>query len=213
MPNGAMKWRQEGTQNPLAANRELLGAALGAFAAHSFQEASLNDILKAAGLNKGSFYYRFYDKLDLYLSLFQMLAEQKLALFQAYDDAGTGDDFYASIRQKALLGLRFAKKEPEYNALSRRFMGEDPAFRKTVTDAFGGVTENALRRMVEAAREKGQIRGDISVEMMTEVFSLLLERIDKVITPEMSDQEVLHKVDELITVLRDGTRAEPYPRG
>lgn len=211
MPNGTMKWRQEGAENPLAVHRELLHAALSAFAAHSFQEASLNDIIKAAGINKGSFYYRFYDKMDLYLSLFQMLAEQKLALFRDYDDQNTGDDFFASIQKKAVLGILFAQKEPEYNALSRRFLSEDPAFRKTVTRAFGGITENVLHHMVEDAQKKGQLRGDISVDMMTEVFSLLLERIDRVITPEMDDREVLAKVDELITVLRDGTRMEKRP--
>jgi AcrR family transcriptional regulator len=202
-----MKWREEGSENPLSLNAALCEAALDAFSTHSFGEASLNDVIKAAGLNKGSFYYRFYDKLDLYLSLFQKLIIEKLTLFQQYDNSNPEDDFYESIQKKAMLGILFARKEPRYNALSRRFLSEEYPFRKTVLDFFGGVTEDVLVRMVEEAQKKGKIRPDISAQMMAEVFGILLERIDKVITPDMEDGEILHKIDELITVLRDGTAA------
>ncbi len=203
--NGKMKWQQEGAENPLNGNTELCEAALDVFSTHSFGEASLNNIIKAAGMNKGSFYYRFYDKLDLYLSLFQRLSVEKLELFAQYDDTNTEDDFFASIKQKAMLGILFARREPRYNALYRRFLTEEMSFRETVVGVFGGVTENVLLRMVENAQLKGQIRSDISVQMMAEVFGILLERIDRVIMPDMQDYEVLDKIDELITVLRDGT--------
>ncbi|MBS4535657.1 TetR/AcrR family transcriptional regulator [Clostridium sp. D2Q-14] len=203
--NGKMKWQHEGVENPLNGNTALCEAALDVFSTHSFGEASLNDIIKAAGMNKGSFYYRFYDKLDLYLSLLQRLSVEKLELFAQYDDTNTEDDFFASIRKKAMLGIRFARKEPRYNALSRRFLTEELSFRETVVGVFGGVTENVLLRMVENAQLKGQIRSDISVQMMAEVFAILLERIDRVIMPDMQDYEVLGKIDELITVLRNGT--------
>ncbi|SDZ53716.1 DNA-binding transcriptional regulator, AcrR family [Evansella caseinilytica] len=206
--NRKMKWQQEGAENPLNGNTALCEAALDVFSTYSFGEASLNDIIKAAGMNKGSFYYRFYDKMDLYLSLFQRLSIEKLKLFEQYDDTNTEDDFFTSIRKKAILGIRFARKEPRYTALSRRFLTEELSFRETVIDVFGGVTENVLLRMVEEAQAKGQVRHDISVQMMAEVFAILLERIDKVITPAMDDDEVLIKIDELITVLRDGTAVE-----
>jgi AcrR family transcriptional regulator len=202
--NGKMKWQQEGAENPLDTNTALCEAALDVFSTHAFGEASLNDIIKAAGTNKGSFYYRFYDKLDLYLSLFQRLGVEKLALFQKYDE-DTDDDFFSSIRQKAMLGILFAQKEPRYNALSRRFLAEELGFRESVIEVFGEVTENALLDMVENAQAKGQIRSDLSVQMVAEVFAILLERIDRVILPDMQEEEILGKIDELIMVLREGT--------
>ncbi|SNS17869.1 transcriptional regulator, TetR family [Anaerovirgula multivorans] len=202
--NGKMKWQQEGAENPLNSNIALFDASLDVFSKHSFGEASLNSIIKTAGLNKGSFYYRFYDKLDLYLSLFQRLIVEKLALFQQYDDTNTGDDFFTSIKKKAMLGIRFARKEPRYNELYRRFLTEELSFRKTVFNVFGGVTENVLLRMVENAQQKGQIRSDISVKMMAEIFEILLERVDRVVMPDMHDDEILNKIDELITVLQNG---------
>ena len=56
-----MKWKAEQTQNPLINQEGLWNAALEAFASQAFREASLNEIIRKAGLNKGSFYYRFYE--------------------------------------------------------------------------------------------------------------------------------------------------------
>lgn len=200
----AMKWKNTKAENPLYANAELWDAALGEFSGRSFGEASLNEILKTAGINKGSFYYRFNDKKDLYLSVFSRLADEKLELFRKYDDGNTDTDFFESIRTKALIGIRFARKDPRYGALSRRFLTEDVGFRNSVLMEFGGLSGNFLLRMVEDAQKKGRIRTDIAAEVLAEVFAILLERIDKVITPDMDDAQILLKVEELISILRDG---------
>lgn len=200
-----MKWKSVGAENPLYANAELWDAALGEFSERSFGEASLNDILKTAAINKGSFYYRFNDKKDLYLSVFSRLAVEKLELFRQYDDGNATADFFESIRTKALIGIRFARKDPRYGSLSRRFLTEDVGFRDSVLLEFGGLSENFLLRMVGDAQKKGRIRADIAAEVLAEVFAILLERIDKVITPDMNDTQILLKVEELISVLRDGT--------
>lgn len=201
----AMKWKIAGAENPLYANKALWDAALGEFSGHSFGEASLNEILKTAGINKGSFYYRFNDKKDLYLSVFSRLADEKLELFLKYEHENADVDFFESIRTRALIGTRFARKDPRYGALGRKFLTEDPGFRDSVHAEFGGMSENFLIRMVGDAQKIGQIRADISAEVLATVFSILLERIDRMITPEMDDAQILFAVEELISVLRDGT--------
>ena len=205
--NSKMKWRQEGISNPLESNPELLDAALNAFCAQSFGEASLNDIIKTAGLNKGSFYYRFNDKADLYLSLLYKLGMEKLELFRRYDEENKDSDFFESIKKKAVLGLRFAKSEPRYNAFSRRIRGESPALRSVIRECFGDVTQDVLTGMIEDGKAKGQVRADISTQLATAVFSTVLDQIDLVISPTIEDEAVLAQVDQLIGVLRDGMAA------
>ncbi len=53
----------------LKSNQKLFEETLTIFSGSSFEAASLNDIIKKSSSNKGSFYYRFKDKLDLYLAL------------------------------------------------------------------------------------------------------------------------------------------------
>lgn len=199
-----MKWRQEGLQNPLDVNPELFDAALAVFSTQSFGEASLNDIIKTAGLNKGSFYYRFYDKMDLYLSLIFKLGMEKLAVFKQYDIDNSGSDFFESIKMKALLGLRFARHEPRYYRFLRRLLSEDTQVRNAVRECFGDMTQNVLEDMVEDGKAKGQLRMDISTRMAAAVFSTILDQVDLMISPIMDDEAILEQLDELITVLRHG---------
>ncbi len=201
---GRMKWREEETANPLEGNAALFEAALEAFSEKSFGEASLNDIIKAAGLNKGSFYYRFYDKMDLYLSLLYRLGMEKLKLFERYDHENAAEGFFESIKDKAILGLRFARMEPRYNALSRRMLTENETFRNVIRSCFGDMTQDVLSAMIQEGKAKGQIDASVSTHLATAVFATLLTQIDLMISPNMDDQAILAQVDELIAILKHG---------
>lgn len=199
-----MKWRQEGQVNPLDVNSELFEAALAAFSAQSYGEASLNDIIKTAGLNKGSFYYRFYDKLDLYLSLIYKLGMEKLTVFKQYDNDHSDSDFFESIKKKALLGLRFARHEPRYYSFLRRLLSEDITVRNAIRECFGDITQNVLTAMVEDGKSKGQLRQDVSTRLAAAVFSTILDQVDLMISPIMDDDAILAQLDELIMILKEG---------
>jgi AcrR family transcriptional regulator len=51
---------------PADQQQAILRAALDEFATHGFSAASLNRIIEAAGISKGSMYYYFDDKAELY---------------------------------------------------------------------------------------------------------------------------------------------------
>src|SRR5437764_15237675 len=51
---------------PPSQQQTILRAAVEEFAAHGFHDASLNRVIEAAGISKGSMYYYFDGKEDLY---------------------------------------------------------------------------------------------------------------------------------------------------
>ena len=53
----------------LTSNKSLFDETLKEFSTKSYQSASLNTIIQMSHYNKGSFYYRFNDKFDLYIAL------------------------------------------------------------------------------------------------------------------------------------------------
>ena len=75
--------KQQPQENPLSHLPSLFEAALSEFAHASFGSASLNDIIKASGLSKGSFYHRFADKMDLYLCVMDVISQKKRLMFKA----------------------------------------------------------------------------------------------------------------------------------
>ena len=54
------------TKFPAQQQQAIVQAALDEFAAHGFHDASLNRVIDAAGISKGSMYYYFDGKEDLY---------------------------------------------------------------------------------------------------------------------------------------------------
>jgi len=65
----------------LRKNQALFLACLGEFTKNSFDQASINEIIKNSGLNKGSFYYRFKTKEDVYFALIDYVYTIQISLF------------------------------------------------------------------------------------------------------------------------------------
>ena len=199
-----LKWMAAGQGNPLDQLPALYEAALSEFAIHSFQEASLNDILKAAGMNKGSFYYRFSDKMELYLTLLYRVGTEKVKLFEDSGVARTSGGFFDEFRNMAILGLKLAQKDARFVAFSRRILEEEPSVRERITKCFGNLSGTLLTDMVERAKKNGEFRTDLSTEMAVFVIETLLNHLDSMLPPNWDDESVLQAVERLLDVIRFG---------
>lgn len=198
------KWLEAGATNPLDESPALYDAALMEFAAHSFRDASLNDILKAAGMNKGSFYYRFRDKMELYLSLLYRVGVEKMRLFQEHDVSRTSSGFFDEFRNMVLIGLKLAKKDPRFVVFSRRILQEEAQVRERITACFGDMRASLLTDMVERAKASGEFRPELKTETAVFVIETLLVHMDELVPVDWDDESILSAVDQLLDVVRSG---------
>lgn len=93
--------------------RTIFDAAVQEFSKHCFSKASINQIVKTAGIPRGSFYQYFKDKEDIYLYMFaEMTNEDRIVMTHVktiHLDADTLETFiYKTI---ALLELGMTKPE------------------------------------------------------------------------------------------------------
>lgn len=191
--------------NPLQQLPALYHAALEEFSQRSFDEASLNDIIKAAGMNKGSFYYRFKDKMALYLCLVDLITREKLAHFAAKSvQTDFPTEFFDQIRILARAGMEFALKEPRVWAVGRQFMSETEQVKQQVKQAFPDRGKDGLRSLVEAGAVGGQFRDCFPVDFVHAIVELLLNNFDALIWQEMTDDQLLQQVDRLVELLKHG---------
>ena len=84
---------------PQAQQRAILSAALAEFSARGFHDASLNRVIEAAGISKGSFYYYFDGKDDLYAHVARVEVERLLSAVPPFDlsAATTPDAFWTAL--------------------------------------------------------------------------------------------------------------------
>jgi len=87
--------------------------ALDEFAEFGFDNASINRIVTAAGIAKGSFYQYFGDKGDLYKHILAIIAQKKGAYITPAMQNPEELDFFAFLEQIYRSGLAFAKDQPK----------------------------------------------------------------------------------------------------
>ena len=84
---------------PPTQQQVIVQAALDEFAAHGFHDASLNRVIEQAGISKGSMYYYFSGKGDLYAYVARTELERLFARTSAPPalDGRDADEFWRAV--------------------------------------------------------------------------------------------------------------------
>jgi len=90
--------------------QELINAAINEFSDKGYDNASLNNILKRTGISKGTFYYHFANKEDLYFYLVSLLVEEKIK------EAGFMDMVHSKTGYRNISVISLNEKDHENSA-------------------------------------------------------------------------------------------------
>ena len=192
--------------NPLRGMPGLFAAALAEFSSHSYDDASLNNIIKAAGMNKGSFYYRFQNKFALYLAVLEEIGRHKLEFFadKTHLFSNPPANIFDQFALMEVAGMQFARHQPLYYDFWRRYMVESSAFRQSVKEAFPEMATDMLEAMLDEAIAREQFRPELSPFFIKQVALLLLYNADNLIDVHASDDEIIAQLDQLNELMRRG---------
>ncbi len=195
--------------------QQLLNAALAEFSQKSYEEASINRIINDAGISKGTFYYHFKDKADLYLYLIRYTSEQKWRFIQqrmaADCDDIAGKGIFDMLKLQAKWGLEYALYCPEAHGFAKMLAKErSSSIYASVQALFEAQSKPALEEMVENAIHRGEITAGFSKEFVVETIAVLFGHFDEIVKPssELSPKELMEKVDCFIAFLKKGFASE-----
>jgi len=193
---------------PEAKRSLICQVAIEEFAAHSFDQASINRIVAQSGIAKGSFYQYFENKNDLFLYLLQLVADEKLNYLAPVMRNPEQCDFFTLLRELYLSGIQFVVEHPQYVEISRRLLASrgTPIYEEAVSgsmplayDLFKTLLENAVRR--------GQVRADIDVRLFAYLIASLNMLVLEYYTEHVAqdyDERMLATIDQFIDFLRRG---------
>lgn len=198
-----IKFKDEGKENPLNKWPQLADKAFDTFSKQSFNEASLSAILRDVNLTKGSFYFAFYDKMDLYLCLVERIGRDKTRFLKnKMTELNTTNDFWSQLKAIVTGTLEFAQTEPRYHSFWRLFLNENEDVKKAVKTAFPEISSDFLGGLVDNAIAAGQISGKYDREFIYANINLYFTNMDMFINPDMSDQEITARVEQVIDFLK-----------
>jgi AcrR family transcriptional regulator len=152
--------------------RSIIEAASEAFARDGLGGASLNQILAEAGISKGSFYYYFDDKLDLYLTVLDGAFSHFEALFETHAapellEAAT---FWVAIEKTYLDVMHFAQSNPAFLGVIKTFFELSPEeIARPEVEMMMGRGRELLGRYLERGQVLRVIRRDLPMTLLSEL--------------------------------------------
>lgn len=197
-----------GDNNPLKHYPKLKEAAVDEFSRKRFEDASLNDILKKAGMSKGSLYHNFGDKFGLYLAMMDIILKEKAAYFgsllrQEVDFY----DFFATLTEIVKSNLSFMLADERMHHLSNRVMEESEEFRNRLYSFFADDYNELFSAYIELAKEARQIDSRYPTEFVARVIEIMVANLDKLILTRDPDG-VTNTANLVIDLVRHGISGE-----
>jgi AcrR family transcriptional regulator len=161
MPAAKRKKRRLVRLDTDARRAQLLALGRKAFAAHSYDEVSIDELAAKAKLSKGLFYYYFGSKRDLYIAGLHEAAEELLAkLVNAPRDLAPRDRAIVSV--DAYLA-HVASQSSGFVALMRGGIGSDPEVSAVLEKVRAAILDEFLSDAPIGAVLRGRPLGRIAI--------------------------------------------------
>lgn len=165
---------------------EIFEAAASEFAEHGYEAASVNRILDRAGLSKGSLYYYFEDKADLFQTLLdRALARMVEAAGGLSLDELTAESYWARLELFVRKSSDFLSRHDWAVKVVRAFtrMRAAPGKRGGGRGSARSSVYAAARKWTEAVIARGQelgvVRADVPLAFLAEISLALGEAGDR----------------------------------
>lgn len=191
---------------PADQQQVILRAALDEFAAHGFSAASLNRIIDAAGISKGSLYYYFDDKEELYAHV------ARIELGRLFESAGPfpvptsrdPDAFWSTLEDYYRRIMSAFATSPKLAALARDWLNASAS--PTLQQAQKEM-ERALVPWFEQALAVGQraraVRKDVPARLLIAVVFAMGQAMDTwLLTQELETTNIRKVVRMFIGMIR-----------
>jgi AcrR family transcriptional regulator len=160
--------------------QRLYEAAADEFSDHGFEGASLNRIIDRAGMSKGSLYYYFNDKSDLFATVVERATAMLVKLVGGFTlEELTAESFWPAIEGSVRRTMDYMQRNEWFVRLGRSFYrmrgsGGRKAT-KRVFDWIGSWTERVLAR----GQALGVIRTDVPIAYLVEMALAVGETGDR----------------------------------
>jgi TetR/AcrR family transcriptional regulator len=152
----------------------VLCAAINEFADKNYNNASMNVVVKAAGISKGALFKYFKSKAGLFAFVYRMALGRVKDYLRQVRDESADEDFFRRLEKVMLAGLDFIHEYPGLAAIYYRivFTGDSPYKREIVEE----VQRESLE-FIESLIQKGIDRGELRSDLDSRISAFMVEAV------------------------------------
>ncbi len=183
--------------------KRIYDAAVAEFSEYRFTDASINRIVKAAEIPRGSFYQYFNDKEDLYLYVLEQMAKEKLNIFSQYQSPDPKAGFFEAILASIPNIFDWADRCPAYNRIGLLMTQDSSDFIQNIIAKMRSVT-NEFVAYLETDRRGGNIREDVDLNLVMEMYTSIGVTIVKEYYASGDREACTRRVKAVFDILQNG---------
>lgn len=192
---------------PPEQQRAILRAALEEFSEHGFADASLNRIIDAAGISKGSMYYYFDGKDDLYAHVARVQLDRMVEAVGPFTVPTTRDPdaFWATLEDYCVRIMRALASSPQLAAMTRGWVAaaSNPALQRAQKEMEGAVLPWVEQALVAGQRARA-VRKDVPMSLLIAVLFGMGQAMDMWLLAQELEAKALTKfVRVFVSMIRN----------
>jgi len=178
--------------------KRIFDAAVQEFSIRRFSDASINQIIKNAGIPKGSFYQYFADKEDIYLYMVEEMSKNTHEIIGNQEVSNPNAGFFETIMQRAEDTLKLGKIRPEYTKIGALTVIDNSDFMLQLLKA----SNEKYIKMIERDKQRGLIKPEIDSEVVIKMIYIFI--FNEYLYSGFDEIRYLKKVEGAIQILKQG---------
>jgi AcrR family transcriptional regulator len=177
----------------------ILQACIEEFAQHGYAAASTNAMVRRAGIPKGTLFYYFGSKKDLYLYVFDHAVT---TFMQAMDNftAKMPADLFDRLLYRGRARMQFIVQHPRlYRFFFNALLNTPDEIREEMAPRFAGYATTSRQRLIDGL-DRSKFREDVDVEKAIDLVELVLEGLYSRYAPllqQATPGEALQRVEQI----------------
>ncbi len=187
----------------------ILDAAMDEFASFPYDKATIDNIVKKAGIPKGSFYQYFSNKEDVYRYLFEIISREKTKKLELYLLKLGETSFSEFIRRFYFEGIDFNFKDSSYMNLREKFFNNcSKELRDEILEFLIQDSNRLFEVVVDYYISKGELKEGLNIRLVSEMLTNLTILFGKQLRnkPGISREHIMDTIEEMICIIETGIK-------
>ncbi len=155
----------------------VLSAAITEFADKNYGNASMNTVVKTAGISKGALFKYFNSKAGLFAYVYRMALGRVKDYLRQVRDESAAEDFFSRLEKVMLAGLEFIHDHPGLAAIYYRivFTGDSP-YKREIVDEVHRESLEFIESLIQKGIERGELRPDLDSALSAFLVEAVVDR-------------------------------------
>ena len=155
----------------------VLNAAITEFAEKNYNNASMNVVVKSAGISKGALFKYFKSKAGLFAFVYRMALSRVKDYLRKVRDESEAEDFFSRLEKVMLAGLDFIYQHPGLAAIYYRivFTGDSP-YKREIVEEVHRESLAFIESLIQTGIERGELQPDLDSKLSAFMVEAVVDR-------------------------------------